>query len=524
MNPNQPPPFPPPPGAGLPPVPRDHAAASFSEIIPVGSSKINLAKSPATLLLILAAIIAPLTLVFSASLEGAGLRQGFLNLAFMTVFFVTFAICLIVYLYARPGRSLLPYLWAYALVTVLMTPLLFGIPFVFNAISYVFNDLLIGDAASGPDDGFGWAFFSHFVGVGLTEELFKALPILIGLAFGFAAARKPAAAVGPFQRFFRIRGPLDGVIMGAFAGAAFILLETAGLYLPNTLTEVTERVRTVLIDNPDGRELSEYVGLSQALLLYFPRVIGGAVGHMAYSGIFGYFIGLALLRPRQGIFLILMGWVLASALHGLWNGIATVAQSDSSSYYIMIPAGLSAIFFAAVLLKARQLHFAVHGDAPDTMGSIVIVRSGGGAAFPPPFGGIPPQPGVFPQSPSQAAPLAGYAGSPVAPPPLPARAPEQPLLIEIAGVAIPLREGAVLDLGAEPALEGRGAGVRGEIVPHPRRPGVLGIRNAGDGIWTAHLRDGRDQQIGKSQNVRLAEGVRIDFGDGLVGDVKSRLT
>ena len=32
----------------------------------------------------------------------------------------------------------------------------------------------------------------------------------------------------------------------------------------------------------------------------------------------------------------------------------------------------------------------------------------------------------------------------------------------------------------------------------------------------------RAQQIDKSQNVRLAEGVRIDFGDGLIGAVKAR--
>src|SRR5690606_31984549 len=131
------------------------------------------------------------------------------------------------------------------------------------------------------------------------------------------------------------------------------------------------------------------------------------------------------------------------------------------------------IFFAAVLLKARQLHFVRHGDAPDTMGSIVIDRSVRDAPYPPPpFGGIPPQPGAFPTSPPQPGPFTGYAAPPPLPAPVAAPAPEQPLLIEIDGVAIPLGEGAVLDLAAEPALDGRGAGVRGEIVPHTRRPGV----------------------------------------------------
>ncbi len=523
MNPNQPPHFPPHSGPGMPPIPRDHAGASFSELIPVGSSKINLAKSPATLLLVLAAIIAPLTIVFVSSMQGAGLQRGFLNLAFSIVFFVTFALALIVYLYARPGRSMLPYLWAFALIGGLLTLFLFNIPFVFDAISYVFVDLLGGEPADpGPNVSFAWAFTSHFIGAGLVEELFKAIPIFIGLAVGLAASRKPEAMVGPFQRFFRIRGPLDGVIMGAFAGAAFIILETAGLYLPRTFEQALE------VGSADE-------ALGAALFLYFPRVIGGAVGHMAYSGIFGYFIGLAILRPRMSFLFIIGGWVFASALHGLWNGLSVVAQADTDVYYLMIPALLSALFFAAVLLKARQLHASRYGDAPETMGSIIIDRSGGTAPYPPaPYGGHPPQPGAFPAypppphfpagfPPPQAAPAPAPPPFAASPPP-PVVAVEQPLLIDIAGVAIPMREGQQLDLGAEPALDGKGEGVRGEIVPHPRRPGVLGLRNAGDTPWTAHLRDGREQQIDKSQNVRLAPGVRIDFGGGLVGEVKARLT
>lgn len=529
MNRNPPPHFP----AGWPPAPRDHAGASFSEIIPVGSSKINLAKSPATLLLILAAIIAPLTVVFSGSLEGPGLRQAFLTFAFVTVFFVTFALGLIVYLYARPARSLLSYLWAYAMIAGMLALYLIGIPFLFDLLSFLFSDLIVGQSAQpGPNVGLGWAFTSHFFAAGLTEELFKATPIFIGLAVGAVAARKPEVAVGPFQRFFRIRGPLDGVIMGAFAGAAFILLETAGLYLPETLETVTAAVRRALADNPEAQALGEQVGISQALILYFPRVIGGAVGHMAYSAIFGYFIGLVLLRPRLGLLLILGGWILAAALHGLWNGIGVVLQEDSSAYYLLIPAALSAICFAAILLKARQLHAFTYGEAPETMGSIVIDRSRSaplqppttpphGSVPPPPYGFAPPSYGFAP--PPQ--PMPAYPPVPAAFDPPAAPAPTTShgeLSFDLDGLMISIRAGAVIDPATEPALGGRGAGARGKVVEHPSRLGVLGLRNAGDTVWTAHLRDGRTQQIGRDQNVRLAVGVGVDFGGGLFGKVIAR--
>jgi hypothetical protein len=71
-------------------------------------------------------------------------------------------------------------------------------------------------------------------------------------------------------------------------------------------------------------------------------------------------------------------------------------------------------------------------------------------------------------------------------------------------------------------LGGRGAGSRAEVVAHPSRPGVLGLRNSGDRRWSAHLRDGRVQPIEPRQNSRLAPGMSIDFGDGIVAGISER--
>lgn len=93
------------------------------------------------------------------------------------------------------------------------------------------------------------------------------------------------------------------------------------------------------------------------------------------------------------------------------------------------------------------------------------------------------------------------------------------LALDIEGMQIPLRADGNFDLSAEPALGGRGAGVVGAIVPHPTRANVLGLRNSGTVPWTARLRDGSQQAIERDQNIRLAPGTTISFGNGLFGSV-----
>ncbi len=517
----------------------------MSELIPFSSKKISLWRSPLTLFLLLAAVLAPLIIVMADSLGQSrtvpDALKTFVYISFAAVFFVVFTIGLLIYFYARPGRPFLPYFWGFLLTFALMIPSVFGIPFVLDLFILAFRALpgtdpfLLSQTAGVPA-----TYFAHFVGAGLMEEAFKAIPILIGFAVALKLQRRPGPPSG-LARFLAIRGPLDAVLLGVFAGAAFILVETAGQYLPGTAMRVTQETRSL------------EAGLAQALLLYFPRVIGGAVGHIAYSAIFGYFIGLALLRRKQMVPLILGGWLLSSLLHALWNTAATI---DPSGYFFFVAAAIKALFLIGVVLKARQLHVSRHGNAGDTMGSIVIDRSGGGREAPPvmpAYGGMPaaPVPAPFPgyaaapspyappraphaqQAPpfQPAPPFASYASN--AAPPVPAPVPpaqagqpteavQTPLMLTLAGRQLALDAGAVVDFNADPVLAVLGAGVRGDVVPHPSRPGVLGLRNSGAGPWTAHLRDGTRQQIDRDQNIRLAAGVRIDFGGGLIGDVVVR--
>ena len=93
------------------------------------------------------------------------------------------------------------------------------------------------------------------------------------------------------------------------------------------------------------------------------------------------------------------------------------------------------------------------------------------------------------------------------------------LVLDVSGVRLPLQSGSTLDLAAHPALAARAAGVRGQVTAHPTNPGVLGLKNLGATTWYARLRDNTVQPVEPQRNLRLAPGMSVDFGAGLVGAV-----
>lgn len=495
MTQNPPPRMPP----HMPPVPRDYEDASFSEMVPFQSSKISIWRSPLTVVLGIAALITPFLLGTMQALlasQNNNERMGiFVLTTIIAVFFILMLMQIGIYFYSRPGRSVWPFMWPFAAVAIILS-----IPILSQLYFFVFRDILPGDVRSLRDDsGFFMTFIAMFFGAGLCEELMKATPILISAGITLHAQRSPASP-SALVRFFQIRGPLDGALMGIFAGGGFILIETALEYVPGIANQVAQQTNDAAL------------GFTAGLMLLLPRVFGGVVGHMAYSAIFGYFIGLAIIRRRKFWQLILGGWIAASLVHALWNSVDQIA---GFLYYVV--AAFAAVFAAGVILKARQIHQSLHGAPAETDGSIIIDRRPGApaAAFA----------GAAPGFPAAAPPVFPPMAPPAAPQPAAAPPPEarpQELAIDVDGLLIPVRAGGGIDLGAEPALGGRGAGVKGSVVAHPSRPGILGLRNSGDIGWTAHLRDGSTQRIERDQNVRLAPGVRIDFGDGLFANVVAR--
>jgi len=467
------------------PTPRDYGVASASEIMPFRSSRIKIWKSPLFLIAILAALVTPLIFSLMApALDGADARTrlGAMTLiGIVAVFFLLMLIQLMVYLYTKPGRQLGIYMIPFIIVAVLLaTPL--SAPYFI-----IFREILPGQIDPQQQYPFVEKFIKMFFAAGLMEELMKATPILLGAWLTTLAWKSPAFTNNPAYKLLHVRGPVDGALMGVFAGGGFIFLETAFDYIPRLANQVLQQT------NDPGS------AVAMGMMLLLPRVFGGIVGHMAYSGLFGYFIGLAVIRPAQKWKLLAIGWLSSSVIHALWNSVDAI--SPLLNYVV---AGICAVAVVGAILKARQLEGAVAGAGKiETSGSIVVDR----AAMPTPQAYTPPMP--------------AYAPAPTpAPAPAPVAAATDALALDIDGFMIPLREGARVDLGAEPALAGRGAGIIGEVVGHPTRPGVLGLRNAGAGVWTARLRDGGVQTIEQNQNIRLAAGVVLALGDTIVAHVR----
>jgi RsiW-degrading membrane proteinase PrsW (M82 family) len=460
------------------PTPRDHDDTKMSEIMPFRSSRIKLWKSPLFILALLAAVITPLMFgLMNGALSGPNVQTRMAAMyctGIIGVFFILMIILLAVYLYVKPGRPLWHYLLTAVLVTVILsTPV--SMPYFF-----VFRTILPGQIDPAQNYPFAIMFIKMLFAAGFMEELLKATPILIGLWLSLRAAKSASAGENRAFNLLRVRGPLDGALMGVFAGGGFIFVETAFDYIPRLSSQVLQQTNDPM------------AAIAMGLLLLLPRVFGGLVGHMAYSGLFGYFIGLSVIRPKQMWKLLAIGYVSSSTIHALWNSVDAI--SPLLNYAV---AGASAVALVGALLKARQLEaFGTNAGALETSGSIVVDRTA--------------QPAQRIPSPVQLTPL------PVAP-----AMPGQALVLDIDGIVIPLREASQLNLGAEPALAGRGAGVLGEVVAHPTRPGVLGLRNTGGGAWTARLRDGGVQTIEPSQNVRLAPGVIIAFSVDINGNIRT---
>jgi RsiW-degrading membrane proteinase PrsW (M82 family) len=78
--------------------------------------------------------------------------------------------------------------------------------------------------------------------------------------------------------------------------------------------------------------------------------------HSAYSGLFGYFIGLAVLRPGMAAVLIPIGWLVAAVLHGAWDAASDLIDSVLISVPIHVAIGvLSYALLAGTIFKARDI-------------------------------------------------------------------------------------------------------------------------------------------------------------------------
>ncbi|MCX7592172.1 MAG: PrsW family glutamic-type intramembrane protease [Fischerella sp.] len=207
---------------------------------------------------------------------------------------------------------------------ILLSPLL-------DFFIFFFRDVLPGNLPSDQETiTFTELLIRYFFGAGLMEELLKALPLLLS----YAVSR---GLRSPWRERIGVWEPLDGILLGTASAVGFTLLETLGQYVP----QITQNVS---IQSGDG------AGQLAGLQLLIPRILGSVAGHMAYSGYLGYFIGLAVLKPRKSWQILLIGYLTSAGLHALWNATGTI-----NGLLLVVVGVLSYAFLMAAILKARAL-------------------------------------------------------------------------------------------------------------------------------------------------------------------------
>jgi hypothetical protein len=146
----------------MPPVPRDHDEASFSEIVPLRSGKISIFKSPLFIFGIATAIAT--VLLF-------GLMQGLINaptpqerygvFRWLTMVITAYLLMLTlfaIFLYSRTDRKIWYFAFPIIVICILLTP-----PFL-KFFFFVFREMLPGGANLTKSPIFFNAFIGMFFG------------------------------------------------------------------------------------------------------------------------------------------------------------------------------------------------------------------------------------------------------------------------------------------------------------------------------------------------------------------------
>jgi RsiW-degrading membrane proteinase PrsW (M82 family) len=423
-------------GPKLPRPPQGSKPVSVTEFVPFLSAKISILRSR---LMLPGAITIAASLLLFGLLPNVGSSEVDITL-FVEVLgsYLIFILLWVIYAYTETDKPIAALAFPIVVVAFLM---LFK-P-VFATLSFVFGDVLPGRVSDNA--GFAARLVGHFFGAGLPEELLKAVPTLFGLFLTLRSGMPKHRLL----ELIRVRGPLDGLVFGVAAGAAFTFIETIFIYVDRF-----------------------------GFFVLFPRVLSFS-GHMAYSGIFGYFIGLAAIRSAVMPQLLLAGWLGAATLHALWDASGSLGG-------LSFAALAAFLCFVACLLKARQLEGKKSHLASGPDGSIVVGSSTA-------------------RAPSQTA-----TSSLLQPEGQASRVRESTFQLLVEGRIIPLQPGLRLELGKLPGLV-HAKGIVVGVTTHPKDASIMGLQNLGERPWTA-VYQGAPKQIDPQRNIRVSHGTLIAFG------------
>ncbi|MFW6448657.1 MAG: PrsW family intramembrane metalloprotease [Halobacteriota archaeon] len=246
----------------------------------------------------------------------------------------------IVILSVVPALALAAFVWK-ADVGVQEPPSLLVVTFVLGVLFATFAGLLnaLGGLLVGTVPLVSTVAFLYLV-VGPVEEGVKLLAVRLH-AF----------------RHRQFDAVIDGAVYGAVAGLGFATIENA-LYITDTLEGLSQ---PIVVDT---------LGETAAV-----RALVGP-GHVIYSGIAGYYLGLAKFNPRHAGPLVVKGLLVAAVLHATYNltvGIAPgivmalvgLSLIEALLVFILVYDGLAGYYLYRKLSRYRRAFRTSRGGRPD---------------------------------------------------------------------------------------------------------------------------------------------------------------
>lgn len=182
------------------------------------------------------------------------------------------------------------------------------------------------------------SFFANTLGLRLLVEARWTDPLETGAVFLAPVTEETLKGLGVLLVFLLRRkefdGIVDGIVYAGLIGAGFAFSENV-LYL--------------------GQAYNEYgdVGLGAT---FFIRCIMGPFGHPLFTSLIGVGIGIAVStrNPSVRVVAVVVGWVCAMVLHGLWNLSALAGTEGFIEAYLTYQVPLFLAFVAFLVWLRRR--------------------------------------------------------------------------------------------------------------------------------------------------------------------------
>lgn len=247
-------------------------------------------------------------------------------------------------------------------------------------------------ALHGSNSNLGPSIFS----VGIPEELAKALPVL-GVALIYWRRRRDLV-------------PRDYLFLGAVSGLVFGASEVVHYFTVNGVHAFYSTVRSAaptisqLIDTGHSASSSVFSVLISPVLAFILafvwRFLTDPITHACWSGLTGYFIGLAATGRYKWYQVAWIGLAIAAILHGLndWSRV------NGHPVWILVAVVSGVLFLGYAKVGSRgELHFDAGGlsahlqhwtPARHAVGSAAGQANGNAAGHPPTTTAGPPTSGA----------------------------------------------------------------------------------------------------------------------------------